>query len=70
MAEPPGEANEHGKIEITTHNHNFAVDPDSLPQSEVELTHIDLNDNTLEDCATGTFRCSACNTTRRPHPGP
>ena len=36
------------KIEITAHNHNFAVDPDSLPQSEVELTHIDLNDNTLE----------------------
>ena len=33
-----------GKIEITAHNHNFAVDPDSLPQSEVELTHIDLND--------------------------
>jgi carbamoyl-phosphate synthase small subunit len=37
-----------GKIEITAHNHNFAVDPDSLPESEVELTHIDLNDNTLE----------------------
>jgi carbamoyl-phosphate synthase small subunit len=37
-----------GKIEITAHNHNFAVDPDSLPQSEVELTHIDLNDNPLE----------------------
>jgi carbamoyl-phosphate synthase small subunit len=37
-----------GKIEITAHNHNFAVDPDSLPQSEVELTHIDLNDDTLE----------------------
>jgi carbamoyl-phosphate synthase small subunit len=37
-----------GKIEITAQNHNFAVDPDSLPQSEVELTHMDLNDNTLE----------------------
>src|SRR5580693_540256 len=37
-----------GKIEITSHNHNFAVDPDSLPESEVELTHIDLNDSTLE----------------------
>ena len=37
-----------GKVEITAHNHNFAVDPDSLPQSEVELTHMDLNDNTLE----------------------
>src|SRR5437763_665388 len=29
-----------GKIEITAHNHNFAVDPDSLAQSEVELTHM------------------------------
>ena len=37
-----------GKIEITAHNHNFAVDPDSLNQSEVELTHFDLNDGTLE----------------------
>ena len=37
-----------GKVEITAHNHNFAVDPDSLPQSEVELTHMDLNDHTLE----------------------
>ena len=37
-----------GKVEITAHNHNFAVDPDSLPMSEVELTHVDLNDQTLE----------------------
>ncbi len=37
-----------GKIEITAHNHNFAVDPDSLNQSEVEMTHFDLNDGTLE----------------------
>jgi carbamoyl-phosphate synthase small subunit len=37
-----------GKVEITSHNHNFAVDPDSLPASEVELTHMNLNDQTLE----------------------
>ncbi|MGC8548449.1 MAG: glutamine-hydrolyzing carbamoyl-phosphate synthase small subunit [Acidobacteriaceae bacterium] len=37
-----------GKVEITCHNHNFAVDPDSLNPSDVDLTHIDLNDNTLE----------------------
>jgi carbamoyl-phosphate synthase small subunit len=37
-----------GKVEITAHNHNFAVDPESLKLSEVELTHVDLNDNTLE----------------------
>ena len=37
-----------GKVEITAHNHNYAVDPASIDQNEVELTHIDLNDNTLE----------------------
>jgi carbamoyl-phosphate synthase small subunit len=37
-----------GKVEITAHNHNFAVDPDSINANQVELTHIDLNDNTLE----------------------
>jgi len=37
-----------GKVEITAHNHNFAVDPESINASEVELTHVDLNDNTLE----------------------
>ena len=36
------------KVEITSHNHGFAVDPDSLPSSEVELTHWNLNDQTLE----------------------
>jgi carbamoyl-phosphate synthase small subunit len=37
-----------GKVEITAHNHNFAVDPDSLPANDVECTHFDLNDQTLE----------------------
>jgi carbamoyl-phosphate synthase small subunit len=37
-----------GKVEITAHNHNFAVDPDSLDLGDVELTHMDLNDQTLE----------------------
>jgi len=39
---------ETGKVEITAHNHNFAVDPESINPSEVDLTHVDLNDNTLE----------------------
>ncbi len=37
-----------GKVEITAQNHGFAVDPDSLNQSEIELTHMNLNDQTLE----------------------
>ncbi len=37
-----------GKVEITSQNHGFAVDMDSLDRDAVELTHINLNDNTLE----------------------
>jgi carbamoyl-phosphate synthase small subunit len=37
-----------GAVEITSQNHGFIVDADSLPQEEVEITHINLNDGTLE----------------------
>jgi carbamoyl-phosphate synthase small subunit len=37
-----------GKISITVQNHGFCVDIDSLNKREVEITHINLNDNTLE----------------------
>ncbi|MCV5598082.1 carbamoyl-phosphate synthase small subunit, partial [Escherichia coli] len=36
-----------GTIEITSHNHGFAVDAASLPP-EVEVTHINLNDGCVE----------------------
>lgn len=35
------------KVEITTQNHGFAVDPESLPD-HVQVTHINLNDQTVE----------------------
>ena len=35
-----------GKIAITSQNHGFAVDPASLP-SDVEVTHVNLNDGTV-----------------------
>jgi carbamoyl-phosphate synthase small subunit len=34
------------KVEITAHNHGFAVSAESLPE-DVEVTHINLNDNTV-----------------------
>jgi len=40
-----------GKIEITSQNHGFCVDINSLNKDEIELTHINLNDNTLEGMA-------------------
>jgi carbamoyl-phosphate synthase small subunit len=36
-----------GRVEITSQNHSFAVDPASLP-SNLELTHVNLNDHTVE----------------------
>ncbi len=39
---------ESGRVEITAQNHGFAIDASTLDESEVELTHINLNDRTLE----------------------
>jgi len=36
------------RVEITAQNHGFAVDPNSLNQNEIDLTHLNLNDHTLE----------------------
>lgn len=38
---------ETGHVEITSQNHNFAVDPESV-RSECEITHVNLNDQTVE----------------------
>ena len=35
------------RVEITSQNHSFAIDPNSLPGAEVEITHLNLNDLTV-----------------------
>ncbi|MEB3294705.1 MAG: glutamine-hydrolyzing carbamoyl-phosphate synthase small subunit [Synechococcales bacterium] len=35
------------QVEITSQNHGFAIDPDSLPAATVEITHLNLNDRTV-----------------------
>jgi carbamoyl-phosphate synthase small subunit len=40
------------QIEITSQNHGFCIDIDSFGENDVEITHINLNDQTLEG-----FRC-------------
>ena len=35
------------KVEITSQNHSFAIDPDSLPAGVVEISHLNLNDRTV-----------------------
>jgi carbamoyl-phosphate synthase small subunit len=37
-----------GRVEITSQNHGFAVDPDSCPSRGLEVTHLNLNDGTCE----------------------
>lgn len=37
----------HNRVHITSQNHGYAVDPESLP-SEVRVTHLNLNDHTVE----------------------
>ncbi|MDT8334887.1 MAG: glutamine-hydrolyzing carbamoyl-phosphate synthase small subunit [Desulfurivibrionaceae bacterium] len=37
-----------GRIEITSQNHGFCVDPDSLDPGKVEVTHLNLSDGSLE----------------------
>jgi carbamoyl-phosphate synthase small subunit len=37
-----------GRVEITSQNHGFAVNPETLDREDVEITHMNLNDNTLE----------------------
>ena len=37
-----------GKVSITSQNHGFCVDMDSLNKKDIELTHVNLNDGTLE----------------------
>ncbi len=37
-----------GRVHITSQNHGFAVDADSLDESEFEVTHLNLNDRTVE----------------------
>jgi carbamoyl-phosphate synthase small subunit len=36
-----------GEVEITSQNHGFAIDPDSLPADRVAITHLNLNDRTV-----------------------
>jgi carbamoyl-phosphate synthase small subunit len=47
-ANKPVRNNDTGLVEITTQNHGFTVDEKALDQTSVEVTHVNLNDNTIE----------------------
>ena len=39
---------EDGRVEVTSQNHGFAVDLESLDKENIEITHVNVNDGTLE----------------------
>lgn len=47
-ANQPAKNFQTGRVEITSQNHGFAVDTESIDLNDVGVTHINLNDNTLE----------------------
>ena len=58
-----------GQVEITSQNHNYCVDLDAMDR--IEVTHVNLNDGTVEGFRVHrTCRPSPCSTTRRPVPAP
>ena len=58
------------QVEITAQNHGFCVDPDSLPASEVEMTHVNLNDQTNEGLRHRTFPLFSVQYHPEASPGP
>jgi carbamoyl-phosphate synthase small subunit len=59
-----------GKIEITSQNHGFCVDLDSFAGLDVELTHLNLNDNTCEGVRSAALRAFAVQYHPEASPGP
>jgi len=58
------------QVEITAQNHGFCVDPESLPSSEVEITHVNLNDGTNEGMRSKTVPLFSVQYHPEASPGP
>jgi len=59
-----------GKIDITSQNHGFCVDSDSLDKKKVSVTHINLNDDTVEGLECEDLRCFSVQYHPEASPGP
>ena len=59
-----------GRVEITSQNHGFAVAAESLKNKEVEITHINLNDQTLEGFRHRGYRIFTAQYHPEASPGP
>jgi carbamoyl-phosphate synthase small subunit len=59
-----------GEIEITSQNHGFCVDMESLKNKKVELTHVNLNDNTVEGIRSRKLKAYSVQYHPEASPGP
>lgn len=57
-------------VEITSQNHGFAVDPDSIDKNAIEITHLNLNDKTVEGYRHKKFPLFAVQYHPEASPGP
>jgi len=58
------------KVEITAQNHGFAVDPDSLNLNDIDITHINLNDKTVEGLSHRSLQAFSVQYHPEASPGP
>ena len=61
---------QNGRVEITSQNHGFAVDIESLAGEDISITHVNLNDNTLEGFRHNTLPLLAVQYHPEASPGP
>jgi len=59
-----------GRVEITSQNHGFAVDLNSLGKENAVLTHINLNEDSLEGLKNDTVQAFAVQYHPEASPGP
>ena len=59
-----------GRVHITSQNHGFAVDAKSMEDSEFEITHMNLNDNTVEGMIHKELPVFSVQDQPEAHPGP
>ncbi len=59
-----------GKVEISSQNHGFALLPESMPDDDNLITHINLNDNTVEGLESKKFKAFSVQYHPESSPGP
>jgi carbamoyl-phosphate synthase small subunit len=59
-----------GRVEVTTQNHGFAVDAESIDPDTARVTHVNLNDDTIEGLEFKTFAGMSLQYHPEASPGP